>query len=422
VPFVSFVVYKTMPWPVYLAIKQLFPTGRWVSFFTVISVVGIGLGVGLMLVAASVMGGFGNQIKTMIIDTQGEVQVKARVLLDKPAAAEIEKVLAASPDVQAFAPYAAGMVMLEFQSRPAFPTIQGFNYDDMKKVVPLERYLVAGSLDNLDDDSVILSSLLASSLGVKVGDIVSLYSPLALERARQNELLLPRDVLVAGVFHVGHQQLDSSTVLCSLRLMQDLYGLEQRVHGYNVRLKPGVDEFAVAAALNAKMPPTALALTWYESNAEFQSVLSFERNLFILMISLIVVVATFAITGMLLTQVVRKTREIGLLGAMGGRAAQVAMCFCAQGLVLGVVGTALGLAGGFMLLHFRDDVVSVIARMTMGRETFAKFYQFSNLPAHTTAGTVVMIIVFSLAASTIAGLIPAWRAARLKPVEALRSE
>src|SRR3954465_3140143 len=98
-----------MPWPVYLAFKQLFPTGRWASFFTIISVIGIGLGVGLMLVAASVMGGFGNQIRTRVIDTQGEVQVKARVLLDRPAAAEVEKVLAAAPEVQAFAPYAGGM-------------------------------------------------------------------------------------------------------------------------------------------------------------------------------------------------------------------------------------------------------------------------------------------------------------------------
>ena len=411
-----------MPWPVYLAFKQLFPSGRRVPFFTLISVAGVALGVALMLVTMSVMGGFGYQIKRMIIDTQGEVQVKARVLLDRPAAAGVEKVLAASPDVQAFAPYAAGMVMLEYQSRPAFPAIQGFNYDDMKKVVPLERYLVAGSLDNLDDDSVILSSLLASSLGVKVGDVVSLYSPLALERARQNELLLPRDVLVAGVFHVGHQQLDSSTVLCSLRLMQDLYGLEQRVHGYNVRLKPGVDEYAVAAALNRGLPETTRALTWFESNADFQAVLSFERNMIFFLLTFIVIVAAFSITSSLLVTVVRKTREIGLLGAMGGKSGAVAACFCVQGMFIGVAGTALGLAGGFLLLHFRDNLVGLIARMTMGPDAFTKFYQFSSLPSHTVPKDVVMIIVFSILAATIAGLIPAWRAAKLKPVEALRSE
>ena len=164
-----------MPWPVYLALKQLFPSGRRVPFFTLISVLGVSLGVALMLVTMSVMGGFGHQIKKMIIDTQGEVQVRARVLLDKPEASAVEKVLAASPAVEAFAPYATGMVMLEYQSRPAFPAVQGFNYEEMKKVVPLARYLTAGSLDNLDDDSIILSSVLASALGVKVGDTLSLY-------------------------------------------------------------------------------------------------------------------------------------------------------------------------------------------------------------------------------------------------------
>src|SRR5258708_6229865 len=324
-----------MPWPVYLALKQLFPSGRRVPFFTLISVLGVALGVALMLVTMSVMGGFGHQIKTMIIDTQGEVQGKASVLRDAAAAAVVEKALAATPGVQAFAPYAAGMVMLEFQSRPAFPAIQGFNYAQMKKVVPLDRYLTAGSLEQLDDDSIILSSILANSLGVGVGDTVSVYSPLALERARKNELLLPRDVRVAGIFAVGHQQLDSSTVLCSLRLMQDLYGLEQRVHGYNVRLQPGADESAVAAALNRQLPASTRALTWFESNADFQAVLAFERNMIFFLLTFIIVVAAFSITSSLLVTVVRKTREIGLLGAMGGRARHVAACFCVQGLETG---------------------------------------------------------------------------------------
>jgi lipoprotein-releasing system permease protein len=411
-----------MPWPVYLALKQLFPSGRRVPFFTLISVLGVGLGVALMLVTMSVMGGFGHQIKTMIIDTQGEVQVKAQVLLDKPQAAEVEKTLAATPGVQAFAPYAAGMIMLEYQSRAAFPAIQGFNYAQMKQVVPLNRYLVAGSLENLDDDSVVLSNLLASSLGVGVGDTVSVYSPLALERARQNELLLPRDVRVAGIFHVGHQQLDSSTVLCSLRLMQDLYGLEQRVHGYNVRLQPGADEYAVAAALNRRLPAGTRALTWFESNADFQAVLSFERNMIFFLLTFIIIVAAFSITSSLLVTVVRKTREIGLLGAMGGRARHIAACFCVQGLVIGLGGTALGLGLGFGLLHYRNAVVHLIAGLTMGQEVFEKFYQFSSLPANTETRDVVLIIVFSVLASTIAGLIPAWRAAKLQPVEALRSE
>ncbi len=409
-----------MSWPFYLALKQLFPSGRRLPFFTLISVLGVGLGVALMLVSTSVMGGFGHQIKAMIIDTQGEVQVRGHGPIDATAA--LEKAIASVPAVVASTPYAQGVVMLEYERRPAFPSIQGFDLERMKKVIPLERYLVAGSLDDLDDDSVILSSLLAKSLGVDIGDKVSLYSPLMLERMKQNEVLLPRDVRVAGIFQIGHQQLDSSTVICSLRLMQDLYGLEKMVHGYDLRLKAGADPDATAAALNAVLPANIRALSWFESNADFQAVLSFERNMIFFLLTFIIVVAAFSITSSLLVTVVRKTREIGLLGAMGGKARHVAACFCFQGLLIGVGGTVVGLGLGFGLLHYRNAIVHLIAGLTMGQETFVKFYQFSSLPAFTETKDVVIIIVFSMLASTLAGLIPAWRAARLKPVEALRSE
>ncbi len=409
-----------MPWYFYLALKQLFPSGRRLPFFTLISVLGVGLGVALMLVSTSVMGGFGYQIRRMIIDTQGEVQIRGRGPIEATAA--IEKAIAGVPAVAASAPYAQGVVMLEFGRRPAFPAIQGYDLARIKHVIPLERYLTAGSLDDLDDDSAILSSLLAGSLGVHVGDKISVYSPLMLERMKRNEVLLPREVRVAGIFQIGHQQLDSSTVISSLRLMQDLYGLEKMIHGYNVRLKAGADPDAAAAALNAALPPGATALTWFEANADFQAVISFERNMIFFLLTFIIVVAAFSITSSLLVTVVRKTREIGLLGAMGGRARHVAACFCVQGLLIGAAGTGAGLAFGFGLLHYRNAVVQLIASLTMGREVFVKFYQFSNLPAHTETKDVVIIIVFSVLASTLAGLIPAWRAARLKPVEALRSE
>jgi len=410
-----------MPWPFYLALKQLFPSGR-VSFFTIIATVGIMLGVTIMLMVTSIMGGFGYQIGRMIIDTQGEIQITSGTLIDANKAAQIEKVLASTPEVQAAAPYAAGKVMLEYQKRADVPNIQGFSFEQMKKVLPIERYIVAGSADDLDDDSVILSSILAKSLGVDVGSTVSAYSPLMMERINSNEILYPREVKVVGIFQIGHQQLDSSTVLCSLRLMQDLYGLEHRVHGYNVRLKPGSNVEAVALKLEQTLPLGARASTWFETNAEFQSIVTFERNMIFFLMTFIILVAAFSITSSLLMSVMRKTREIGLLGAMGGRARDVALCFCAQGLLLGTAGTALRLALGFTMQHYRDDLVHFIARLSVGEETFVKFYQFSSLPAHTVTKDVASIVVFSVVASTLAGLIPAWRAARLKPVEALRNE
>ncbi len=410
-----------MSWPLYLALKQLFPSGR-ISLFTIIATTGIMLGVTIMLMVTSIMGGFGYQIGRMIVDTQGDIQVTASTPIDPNKASQIEKVLASTPEIFASAPYAAGKVMIEYHKRADIPNIQGFSVEQMKKVLPLEKYIIAGSLEDLDDDSVILSSILANSIGADVGSMVSVYSPLMMERITQNEILYPREVRVAGIFQIGHQQLDSSTVLCSLRLMQDLYGLNHQFHGYNLRLKAGADVDVVAAKLEQTLPLGVRAATWRETNAEFQSIVTFEANMIFFLMTFIILVAAFSITSSLLMSVIRKTREIGLLGAMGGRAKDVALCFCAQGLFLGTAGTVLGLALGFTMLRFRDNIVHFIARMTVGQETFVKFYQFSSLPEHTVAKNVVTIIVFSLVASTLAGLIPAWRAARLKPVEALRNE
>lgn len=408
-----------MPWPIYLALKQLFPTGR-VSFFTVLSVLGVGVGVCVLMVATSVMGGFGHEIQRMTVETQGEIVIKSRQPIGDRA--RYERLLEAEADVASWTPSAQGFVMLEFENRPAFPTITGYDVQRLGRVIPLGRYLKAGSLEDLDDDSVILSSILAYSNGAGVGDTVNIYTPLMAERAKHNEVVLPREVRVAGIFEVGHQHLDSSTVICSLRLMQDIYGLGDAIHGYNLRLKPGADADAVAARLNSLLPPGSRALTWFEVNRDFQSIIAFERNMMFFLLMFIVVVAAFAITVSLMTQVVRKTREIGLLGAMGGRARDVAACFCCQGLLIGVSGTAGGLAFGWVVLRYRDEIVRLLNRLFLGPGVFEQFYQFTRLPANTTAQDLAVIITFSLVASTLAGLIPAWRAARLKPVEALRSE
>ena len=152
---------------------------------------------------------------------------------------------------------------------------------------------------------------------------------------------------MVGILEIGHQQLDSSTVYGTLRLAQDLYGLGSTVHGLNVRLAPGVNEDDAAARINAVLPRDIRAFSWQDSFSEFLWVLNLERNMIFFMLLFIVIVAAFSVMSSLLISVVRKTREIGLLGALGGKPVHIAACFCAQGLFIGVLGTASGLALGF---------------------------------------------------------------------------
>jgi len=151
-------------------------------------------------------------------------------------------------------------------------------------------------------------------------------------------------------------------------------------------------------------------------------VLQLEKNLMLFIMLVVVLVAAFLTMSLLLVLVLKKTREIGLLGALGAGRREIALCFCLQGVAVGVAGTAFGLVLGFTALHFRNDAVELITRFTGSREILARFYQFSQLPAHTEPRDLIVIVISALVLSTLAGVIPAVMAARLKPVEALRSE
>jgi len=409
-----------MPWYLYLALKQLFPTGRRFPFFTVISVVGVALGVALLVVVTSVMGGFGSEIKRMIVQTEGEVQVKAQGGIADYRS--VMKRIEAVPGVIASTPYAMGPVLIKFQDRPAYPMLRGLDLQSVQRVAQLDHFIKAGSIDDLDDDSVILSVQLARSIGATIGDTIEVYSPLIVETLEKNEVFLPRQVRVVGLLEIGHQQLDSSTVYGTLRLVQDLYGLGAQVHGIDVRVQPDMNDDDAAAHINAVLPPDIRAFSWEDSFSDFLWVLNLEKSMIFFLLLFIVIVAAFSVTSSLLISVIRKTREIGLIGALGGRPIHVALCFCAQGLAIGLLGTVLGLAAGFGALAVRNDVVMGIARATQREDVLRRFYQFSELPSDPTVGVISLIVVLTIVISTIAGLLPAWRAARLKPVEALRGE
>jgi lipoprotein-releasing system permease protein len=411
-----------MPWYLYLALKQLFPTGKKFSFFTAISVLGVSLGVALLVISTSVMGGFGYEIRRMIVDTQGEVQVRGEGLIADGASLQAR--LATVPGVVATTPFAEGVVGLQYEGKPAYPAMQGIDVNRVGRVVPLERFIRAGRLDDLDDDSIILSSKLALAIGARIGSRVEVYSPLLLEKLKNDEVLLPRELRVVGIFEVGHQQLDSSVVLVTLRLMQELYGLGTAIHGVNVKIAPGLDADVVATRINGSLPPEARARarSWMEANQDFLFILQLEKNMIFFLLTFIIIVSAFSVTSSLLISVVRKTREIGLLGALGARPLQVAACFCFQGLLIGAAGTVAGLALGLGTLHFRNELVAGFTRLTASEEVLVRFYQFSQLPAHTAPGDVVLIVTCSVVISTLAGLLQAWRAARLQPVEALRNE
>src|SRR5262245_3136071 len=168
-----------MPWYFYLALKQLFPTGRRFPFFTAISVMGVALGVMVLVIVTSVMGGFGYELRRMIVQTEGEIQVKSKVLIQDVAG--LLATIRGTSGVTGASPYVTAPVMVLSAGHPDFPVFRGVDLDTVEKVADLQRFVRVGSLQDLDDDSVILSAEVAKRLGAGLGDSIEIYSPLLIE-------------------------------------------------------------------------------------------------------------------------------------------------------------------------------------------------------------------------------------------------
>ncbi len=390
------------------------------SFFSAISILGVTLGVAVLVIVQSVMNGFGEEIRSKIVDTSGQVRVESGEIIYNHR--QLSSMVDDEPGVTGATPYAEGVVMLQHVNRPAFPFVRGIDPETVEEVIPIRRFLLGGDLDDLDDESVFVSSQLATQLGIYRGATVDVYTPLMLDHMKEGEVLLPRSLEVVGIFETGYGAVDANTLVITLRLMQELYGLENGIHGLSLRLADGVDPDQAAASLNQVLPSPAKAYSWLDTNRDLLFVLQLEKTVMFFIIIFIILVASFSIASSLLTSVVRKTREIGLLGALGGRAWQSAAIFCLQGFLIGFVGTVLGMVFSVLVLTYRNEIVHTFARWTESEAALIRFYQFVNLPLHYSARDIVLIIVFTLLISTFAGLIPAWRAARLKPSEALRNE
>lgn len=410
-----------MPWYLYLAFKQLFPSGKPIAFFTVVSTCGILLGVAILIIVQSVMNGFGHEIRSRIVDTSGHIQVIAG---GDPIRnfGEIVEIAEGHPGVELATPFVHGMVMAQHDQRMAFPMIRSVELAPEQEVTPIQEFLILGELDFLDDDSIFLSTGLAGALGARMGSVIEVYSPTMLEGLKRDELLLPRELEVAGIFETGWHQVDENMMVGTRRLIQDLHGLRDSVHGVAIRLGPNYDSDRVAKELNRDLPPPVYALSWLDTNRDFLFVLQLEKNVLFFLLIFIILVAAFAITSSLLITVVRKTKEIGLLGALGAQPRHIAGCFCFQGFILGAAGTALGVAGALVVLHFRNKIVYAFARLTQSEEALVRFYHFAEIPVYYESRDFVVIIACSIIISTLAGLIPAVRASRMRPTEAFRHE
>ena len=412
-----------MKWWLYIALKQLFPTGKVVSFFAAVSLLGVALGVLGLFGTQSVMNGFHSEISLKLRDTTGDVIIRN---YGRPmhSLETLKERLKSMPEVESVEFVAQGPVMMVVNNVPVFPMLRSYDTISGECALPIreKKFVRMGSIDDLDDDSIILGQRLAASVGAGVGDKVDVFSPTMLDKIKRDEVPMAASLDVVGLLATDYSQVDSNIALVSLRRMRDLYNLGDGSHSIAIRLKESAKDSAEAFAKKLVdediVPRSYYVTTWLGANEAFLRVIKMEKVMMSLIIFLIILVASFSICISLYTSVLRKTREIGLSAAMGARPLQIAATYCFQGFAIGLFGSILGLLLTFLLLHFRAP----IAEFIVGREALIEFYHFARLPVKYELKDALWACGFSILLCTLAGFLPAIRAARLKASEAMRNE
>ena len=428
-----------LPFSFFLALRYLKPKRTFLSIITLISVLGVTLGVTVLILVISVMTGFDRELRQKVIDFDAHILVTTEDILQdwRALKTEIDNV----PGVIATAPYVQGPVVVEFEKRRLAPMIRGVDPAQEENVVPLRKFIKQGKLD-LDGESTVLGIELARQLRVHVGDKLTVYSPgnlgqildgiKKLETAKGadekkavdelRDVILPKDLTVTGIFETGHYLHDSEFLLVPIYIGQELYGLGNALHGITVKTDNPYGAERVKNEIQNFLTPPQFAETWIDMNRQYFEAVRLERTVMFFLLFFIVVVAAFGIMSTLITVTVQKRREIGIVKALGANISQIIWVFLGQGTVVGLFGTLTGLGLGMTLIRYRNEFSHWLASR-LHIEIFPReVYQFSEIPAQVVPQDVWIICISAFLICSLAALIPAYFAARLDPVKALRYE
>ena len=395
---------------------------HFISFISLISMLGIGLGVMALIVVLSVMNGFQKEIRARILGITPHLQVMGMAGELHDWQHTLDRV-AAHPQVRAAAPFVNGQGMLSFEGRVEGVMVRGMLPDAEQRLIGLGDKMKHGTLQDLQADSfnIVLGVDLARALGVRVGDSVLLITP-------QGQFtpagMLPRlkQFRVAGIFEIGMAPYDNALALIHLNDAQKLFRMGETVSGISGSLHDLDRAPQVAEELEKTLPTGTWVTDWTRQNANYFAVVAMEKKMMFIILSLIVLVAAFNIVSTLVMAVTDKQADIAILRTLGASPRSIMKIFIVQGVVIGVIGTLLGSLSGIVLALNLDVVVPFIERL-FGVQFLAKdVYYITDLPSDLRYHEVALVASLSFLISLLATLYPSYRASKTQPAEALRYE
>lgn len=432
----------------FLAWRYFKPKRNAVSVITLISVVGVALGVAVLIVVISIMTGFTDHLKDKLLETgsHGQIRLPVRHYSTNPrgnaGVFSEEQALLASGIVEKLGgealPVLLSPVLLQVGEAFNPKAIIACNPENGASRFQLDRAIRSGRMFRSRNE-ILVSEPILQEFHLQIGDKILLHSPSSLAKlvekdpatgryraSKDADYYLPQEFVVCGTFSFDKYDFDKDIMFMALDDGDDLFNLmpgsATQIFFWTedpFRMDPFMDE--LRKALDETMPE-AEAYSWKQLNSRILEVLGVEKNMMFFLLVFIVLVAAFCITTTLITTVIQKTREIGLLKSMGATSFVVLRVFLMQGLFVGILGTAGGTLLGWLVVAYRMKILGAM-RFFSGQEIFPKeIYLFNELPARIVWSDVAVISLIAVALCTIGALLPAVRAAKLDPAKALRYE
>ncbi|MDD8015150.1 MAG: ABC transporter permease [Acidobacteriota bacterium] len=386
-----------------------------ISVITFISILGIAIGVMALVIAIALITGFQGDVQDKILGATSHLMVSD---LSGDGLKDYHRLAAGirgTKGVVSVSPVVFNTVLVTGSMRSSGALIKGIDFALEKEHSGWLKKLDMGEIPKEGDsrEGILLGREMALTIGAGVGDVITVLT----SSSRLSPLgLFPKTkrFRVTGIFNTGLYEFDSSTALIALASAQKLFGFEDAVSYLQVRVENIFAAGRIAEIIKDKLPHSAYTTTWMELNKSLFSALKLEKNIMFLTITLIVFVAALNIIATLILMVMEKTRDIGILIAMGATSGNIKRIFFYQGALIGVIGTTLGallglawcgLANAFKLIKIPVDI-----------------YQISYVPFHLKALDLALIVGVTLAISFLSTLFPAHRASKVDPVMALKYE
>ena len=395
---------------------------RFISVISLISIVGIALGMTVLITVLSVFNGFQREVRTRMLGAVAHVQVSGygETLADWQNVAQLA---AKHPEVKATAPYVSAQGLLTSGGNVRGTFLRGIVPELEDTVADIGRNMRRGNLASLvpGEYNIVLGDALARALGVMPGDRIVLVAPQG-QVTPAGVLPRLRQFTVTGTFNIGHYEIDSTLALVHMQDAQRLYLLGDQVSGIRLKLDDLFLAQRVTRELASLLPPNVSLIDWTQMNATYFRAVDLEKRMMSLLLFFIIAIAAFNLVSSLFMVVKEKNSDIAILRTLGASPYGVMRIFMVQGIVIGAVGVVCGIVFGILGALNVDVIVRFVETVFGFKFLPQDVYQISDLPSELRSSDVVATAVISFTLSVLATIYPSWRASRVNPAEALRYE